>query len=321
MVAQIKKRNLKVEKMGGSQGTCSQQPFHEGIKYSLFVNNDFFLFIPYLDLSKIDNNNVDKLRSLLAISPVSIKVDEYTEELCSTDVIGHEQDGYIGEVDFAPEPIKVMFKKRDESEQFIFSFINNPTNILPLSKFFQALGVKNFYNNLDVPEDIFTTTVIDGDGFLANNMSYLVFRNSEVLVFLRHTGSDSNGNEKVFISRIPIEEVLYFRQIGSLRYEQLIYGSGGSSNSYGGAIVGGLLFGSAGAIIGSRKNERETNISTKTIEKDTRLLVMAIKHEATIYQISFGLNSEDVFNWILPDKRYEYVLQKRCDMYERVTKA
>ena len=80
--------------------------------------------------------------------------------------------------------------------------------------------------------------------------------------------------------------------------------------NYGSAILGGLLFGQAGAVIGSRQNEEVKNIESRTIEHDTRLITLAIKVDGNSYQIGFDINSELAFDWLIPEKQYDYVIQK-----------
>ena len=99
----------------------------------------------------------------------------------------------------------------------------------------------------------------------------------------------------------------------------MISGGGGNETSYGGAIVGGLLFGAAGAIIGSQKNEEKISVSSTTVEKDTRIVVLVIKVDTTVYQIACEQTAEGIFDWIIPDKQYNYVIQKRREMYESMT--
>ena len=125
------------------------------------------------------------------------------------------------------------------------------------------------------------------------------------------------GVHTVRVAEIGVDEIVYYKSGGSIRYEQMISGSGGGENSYSGAIVGGLLFGSAGAIIGSRAKETKTEISSTTVTHDTRVLILCIKRNSVMYTISLSLEAEQVLDWLIPEKQYDYVVQKRREMYER----
>ncbi|MFR5151161.1 MAG: hypothetical protein ACLTER_17910 [Ruminococcus sp.] len=54
---------------------------------------------------------------------------------------------------------------------------------------------------------------------------------------------------------LEVGDILYYKSEGALRYEQQLSGGGGMGINYGSAVIGGLLFGQAGAMIGSRRKE------------------------------------------------------------------
>jgi hypothetical protein len=125
------------------------------------------------------------------------------------------------------------------------------------------------------------------------------------------------GTQKgIDVTEIGIDEIVYYRSEGSLKYEQIVSGGGGASTSYKGAIVGGLLFGATGALIGSRANETKTEISMGTVTYDDRILMLNILRDYHPYSVSLSLDAEDILAWLIPEKQYNYVIQRRREMYE-----
>ena len=193
----------------------------------------------------------------------------------------------------------------DNGDPVIFNVENNSKNIDPMSTFFSTIGVKNYSNIIDLPEDTFSISVDRGSRFLGDGSTYLIFRNNGELIFLRPESEDTGY---VNITEAGIDEIRFYKQEGAVHYEQSISGSGGAKNSYGGAIVGGLLFGTAGAMIGSRKNETPVNISSTTIEHDSRVVILSIKRKNRSFNISFPMMAEGIFDWL---RRLKKTIGKR----------
>ena len=89
------------------------------------------------------------------------------------------------------------------------------------------------------------------------------------------------------------------------------------SDVYKRQVIGGLLFGQAGAMIGSRRKEEVKEIESRTIAHDTRVISVAFRKNGRIYQVGFDINSELAFDWLIPEKQYDYVIQKRREQYEK----
>jgi len=119
-----------------------------------------------------------------------------------------------------------------------------------------------------------------------------------------------------FCNQIPLEVVEFFTSSGELYRENKITGGGGGGTDIGGAIIGGIIAGEAGAIIGSRMESNE--IESKLITHDTRETIlnyfvngnrktMTYKHEN--YQIFDDLIPNKSFNIVSEIKKHELVQQ------------
>lgn len=320
LFALIEEHSKKVKDMVGSRGRCKDLPFVQDATYVFHEDNDYYYFDGDINVNayefKYGNGSIEDMKQIVKNRQLAFEKSKYSCVLEKSDLMSRSEEDKVGEYTLELDAIKVQFKDNSTGKQFLFCFNNNPSNIGVMGSFFKELGVKNYFNIVDVPSEIFTVRVNKGDGFLPDNAEYVVFRDHQKLVLLRQVRSFVGGQGKVMISEIDVSEIKYYKQEGSLRYEQSISGEGGGSTSYGGAIVGGLLFGVTGALIGSRANEKPISVSSTTITHDTRILVLCISRNNITYQLSFELNAEDVFEWIIPEKQYDYVISKRREYYE-----
>jgi hypothetical protein len=108
---------------------------------------------------------------------------------------------------------------------------------------------------------------------------------------------DINASAKT----IPFSSIEYFTITGDIRYETEI--SGGGANLEG-ALVGGILFGGAGAVVGSSVG---TEISSNTKQVDTRKLVIHCLHNNEDAIIARKADVDAVMlelRKIMPEKEY-----------------
>lgn len=96
--------------------------------------------------------------------------------------------------------------------------------------------------------------------------------------------------EIIIDRKIPLDDIVYFESTGDVSFTSHNYGGG---SSIGGAIIGGLLAGDAGAIIGSRKS-----VNSMTMSHDTRETVLKLK--TGIERLPFKFY--DIFCKVIPDK-------------------
>lgn len=109
----------------------------------------------------------------------------------------------------------------------------------------------------------------------------------------------------IMITTTPLDEIEYFTQDGELYREQVISGGGGGGSSLGGAILGGLIAGEAGAVVGSRKQTEA--IKSETITHDTRHTILKLKSRS----IEMDTNAFEVLNELIPEKEYSIVQELR----------
>ena len=103
------------------------------------------------------------------------------------------------------------------------------------------------------------------------------------------------------IKFVSFNDIEYFKVHGSVHYETKI--SGGGVNLEG-AMVGAALFGSTGAIIGSNVG---TEISSKTIQADDRLLMIRRKRSQQDIVIAKGCEVDEILYILrakIPTKEY-----------------
>lgn len=123
--------------------------------------------------------------------------------------------------------------------------------------------------------------------------------------FTNIMGQTVNINSAITTINIPLDEIEYFTQDGELYREQVISGGGGGGSSLGGAILGGLIAGEAGAVVGSRKQTEA--IKSETITHDTRHTILKLKSRS----IEMDTNAFEVLNELIPEKEYSIVQELR----------
>ncbi len=274
--------------------------------YKFANEEDEFIFMYKLDSSRYYTSS--DYEKLLSYEDIRLDKKIYKAELLKTDNQVQQSREYCAELTAKQQPILIKFTASDQTE-LIATVDDLKQDFSSLGAFMQKIGVRNFRNIINIPEDVFAVKVINGEEYLAQR-DYITFRQGNQLYLIRESYGD------VCIAQIDIDKILYYKSEGSLRYEQQVTGGGGAGVNYGGAIVGGLLFGDVGAMIGSRRNEEVKEIETKTITHDDRIVLLALKAKGKSYQIGFDINSEMVFDWLIPEKQYDYVISKRREMYE-----
>lgn len=83
-------------------------------------------------------------------------------------------------------------------------------------------------------------------------------------------------------NQITLKDIEYFISQGEIYRETRISGGGGGGSSLGGAVIGGVIAGEAGAIIGSRK--AGTPITSRLVTHDER--------EVILYYYDYGVTKE-----------------------------
>lgn len=102
---------------------------------------------------------------------------------------------------------------------------------------------------------------------------------------------------KIISEKYLKRDILFWREIGDVRYISNVSGGGSSIK---GAVAGAVIAGDAGAIIGSRKG-----VTTETKEIDTRELVLKLTN-GTEKKLTYIY--KDALMNVIPEKEYSYVM-------------
>ncbi|WP_293967831.1 SHOCT domain-containing protein [uncultured Eubacterium sp.] len=97
---------------------------------------------------------------------------------------------------------------------------------------------------------------------------------------------------------IPVSKIVFFAKEGDISYTTHVTGGG---TNYGGAAIGGLLGGDAGAIIASRQK-----VTTYTQEHDNRVCVLKLETGEEILPFKMY----EFLNRLIPEKEYKFILAK-----------
>jgi hypothetical protein len=110
------------------------------------------------------------------------------------------------------------------------------------------------------------------------------------------------------IYKIPILNIISYNRIGDMYTETNITGGGGREVSVTGALVGGVIAGSAGAAIGGRKKIRDIKSTTTVVDKRSTILEIDYKGKSEF--LKFDSNAYDAFFNLIPEKEFNLVKSK-----------
>ena len=131
--------------------------------------------------------------------------------------------------------------------------------------------------------------------------------NREIMGNVMRSRLSAGPDNFLHIRHIPVNNIQYFWREGDIAVTQDV--SGGGVNM-GGAIAGGLLAGSTGAVIGSRVG---TNIKTETKSIDRRRVVLMYTDEDGKSQdLSLCNSAHKVLMHLIPEKEYSQVLASKA---------
>lgn len=181
-----------------------------------------------------------------------------------------------------------------------------------LMKFFDA--EKCFFNNLDYSFESNNGGLFGFD----NNILFLRQKkeiyNSVVGAALDNYSQDYDFSDVLHsaILKIPLDNIIYFKEIGKVDYLAKVNGgkiNGGGVNTDG-ALAGGMIFGAAGAIVGSQLGTeiQSTGINTTVETVDTRQV--SLRYKDSNDKIAEEIYPYEVFDFlmkVIPEKEITIV--------------
>lgn len=111
------------------------------------------------------------------------------------------------------------------------------------------------------------------------------------------------------VSVIPIDNIVSFQSSGSVEHSTTVIGGGGQGGGVNtkSAVVGGLLFGAAGAIIGAQKGTEIciNPIESTVVEHDNRKTIFTIKNENEEIEIkTLPYYYAEILTKVIPEKDF-----------------
>ena len=111
----------------------------------------------------------------------------------------------------------------------------------------------------------------------------------------------------------PLDRIKHFKMVGSIGYSSDVHGGGGGGGgaNLGGAIYGGLLFGTAGAIVGSQMDTEIhiDEIKTDVARHDDRNVEFFYEDETgKTVSVIFDSSAYDCLMALIPEKAFDSVM-------------
>ena len=128
------------------------------------------------------------------------------------------------------------------------------------------------------------------------------------------------------VERYPLDRIKHFKMVGSIGYSSDVHGGGGGGGgaNLGGAIYGGLLFGTAGAIVGSQivTEIHIDEIKTDVTRHDDRNVEFFYENETgKTVSVIFDSSAYDCLMALIPEKAFDSVVTNAQPKEEPVAVA
>lgn len=142
-----------------------------------------------------------------------------------------------------------------------------------------------------------------------NNEVEIVFpEKTEELCQVETKLKATSASDLYMISIIPCKNIVSFQLVGDVEHTAMISGGGNYKPNYTGAAVGGLLFGAAGAIIGSQAGVCMNPIKSEVIEFDSRRTLLNLKNaEGQVEIKELPYYYSEVFMKVIPEKEFNFI--------------
>ncbi len=116
----------------------------------------------------------------------------------------------------------------------------------------------------------------------------------------------AHGAHELKEIRIPTSNIEYFEARGDVFMENKISGGGGGGANIGGALLGAVIAGGAGAIIGGK--QKVNAVTSEVIKHDNREVCLKyLDQEDVKREVIFGFDANDVLNELIPEKEHSIV--------------
>lgn len=144
---------------------------------------------------------------------------------------------------------------------------------------------------------------------IENNEAEIVFpEKTEELCQVETKLKATSASDLYMISVIPCKNIVSFQLVGDVEHTTMISGDGSYKPNYTGAAVGGLLFGAAGAIIGSQAGVCVNPIKSEVIEFDSRRTLLNLKNaEGQVEIKELPYYYSEVFMKVIPEKEFNFI--------------
>lgn len=160
----------------------------------------------------------------------------------------------------------------------------------------------NIKEKMAIPDDAAEVNCMEGNGIQYHDSCYMWLSENNICFFPKYSlGMDSLELEQnLKLYQIRLSDIEYYSFEGEIYRENQLSGGGGGGSSIGGAVIGGVIAGEAGAIIGSRK--AGTPITSTLVTHDDRRVSLYYKEFGKLKALIFKPDDLREFEKLIPEK-------------------
>lgn len=206
---------------------------------------------------------------------------------------------------------KGKVEREKEQKEFEEKLTNNQEEYEKYSNMYDKLLKKYkssdcFYTIIDdeygIEMDVRHFSIIDNKLHVIDSkkpLSFIVKYENEII--------PDKLEEKIY----DLDDVKYYKIDDTTEVRQYITGGGGGGSSMSGALIGGAIGGTAGAIIGSR--EKTNEIKTTYGMRGSRDFILVLKNGKKV-KLTGGKYIEGLYEWfldVIPEKDYDNYIENK----------
>ena len=277
--------------------TVHPAPPFSAESYFFAREQDEFLFLPALN---IYGATEEELKAVAVLRYPAARLTIAKDEPQRMPV---RREGILDVYPIEPVTLRVSV---DGGEPLAFTAGNVESTAKFLSRYLPDCALRGMYDILQYPEDAAEVHCKKGGGLLPDGARFRVWREGDVLCFLRQNANLYQRTGDVQYGVLPLSAIESFGQEGAIRYETRV--SGGEvtidrSAAYWSGWAHPFTFNPIGHALEDAVSS--TPVRSEQIPHDERYIELRVRWHGRRVELEFDSKAAEVFTRLMPEKSEE----------------